>query len=229
MATRKTWIDDPRWERAAALGGFVFAVLATIWALLAAGAPKMDASTNDITSYYDDHGHRVKIGIATLLLTLAALFLIWFLGSLRTALRRAEGGDARVTGVVFGAGVALAAVVLVQASVYAAPAEARQHGGTGFQLDPDTVRVIGGATWWLIAQEAALAGLLTAAISMVILRTAVFPIWFGWVGLVVALFNLLSIFLAGVALPLFLAWLLVLSLFVWRPGAAAEIQIPPAA
>ena len=223
------WLDDARWERRAALGGAVFAVLAAVWAFLAAGAPQMDASTHDITSYYDDHGHRVKIGIATLLLTLAPLFLLWFLGTLRKTLRKAEGGEARVTGVVFGTGVALASIVLVTAAIYAASGEARQHGGKGFSLDPDTVRVFAASTYWLIAQEAGLAALLTASISVLILRTGVYPIWFGWVGLVIALFNFLSIFVAGIALPLFLAWLLVLSLFTWRPGVAAEIQEPPLA
>ena len=223
------WLDDARWERRAALGGAIFAVLAAVWALLAAGAPQMDASTSDITSYYGDHGNRVKVGVATLLLTLAPLFLLWFLGTLRKMLRKAEGGEARVTGVVFGTGVALAAIVLVTAAIYSASAEARQHGGSGFSLDPDTVRVFAASTYWLIAQEAGLAALLTASISVLILRTGVFPIWFGWVGLVVALFNFLSIFLAGIALPLFLAWLLVLSLFMWRPGVAEEFEVPPGA
>jgi hypothetical protein len=68
------------------LGGGVFAVLAVMWALLAAGAPKIGASTPDITSYYDDHGNRVKIGIATFLLMLAPLFLLWFLGRLEERL-----------------------------------------------------------------------------------------------------------------------------------------------
>ena len=68
------------------LCGGVFAVLAAMWALLAAGAPKMGASTPDITSYYDNHGNRVKIGIATFLLMLAPVFLLWFLGRLEERL-----------------------------------------------------------------------------------------------------------------------------------------------
>ncbi|HXL43721.1 MAG TPA: hypothetical protein VN960_06650 [Gaiellaceae bacterium] len=87
MATRKSWLEDPVGNvPLRSLGGGVFAVLAVMWALLAAGAPKMGASTPDITSYYDDHGNRVKIGIATFQLMLAPLFLLWFLGRLEERL-----------------------------------------------------------------------------------------------------------------------------------------------
>jgi hypothetical protein len=70
--------------------GIQFAVLVVIASALYRGQPKVGASHADLISFYD--GHSTRILIATVVVGLAFLNLMWFGAALRTALHDAGQG-----------------------------------------------------------------------------------------------------------------------------------------
>ena len=103
-------LQDPRWERWAAAGGILFVVLSVVWAVLYASAPGSGDSDEEIVEWYADGGNRAKIWAAAIALMFAGLAFLWFLGSIRTALRTAEGAHGRLSALAFGGGIVLTAI-----------------------------------------------------------------------------------------------------------------------
>ena len=94
---------------------------------------------------------------------------------------------------VFGAGVAFAAVWTVAAALFAAVANAIELRDAPI-ADPDLVRVLPATGRLLLLHGAGFAGLLVlVASSVVILRTGVYPRWLGWLGIVAAVVLLFDI------------------------------------
>jgi hypothetical protein len=104
-------MNDAKWERWAAATGIAFVVFLVASAFIVPAAPpKAGDSIAKITSYYAKH--RKALLTAGYLGGIATLFFLWFLGSLRSFLRAAEGGTGRLSAVVFGAGLVTTAVAL---------------------------------------------------------------------------------------------------------------------
>jgi hypothetical protein len=94
---------DPNWERYAAGTGLGAAVLLWVQAFVAPLYPRFD----DPRSRWPGTTSRTPPRSVQMLLTgLAGILFLWFLGSLRAHLRRAEGDTGRVSAVAFGAGIA---------------------------------------------------------------------------------------------------------------------------
>jgi hypothetical protein len=92
------------WERVGAATGIAFvAFLIASFAVVPPSPPGLADPAADIKSFYVDHASGFQA--SAYLSGLWAFFFLWFLGSLRAALARAEGGAARVSGIVTGAGV----------------------------------------------------------------------------------------------------------------------------
>ena len=65
--------------------------------------PELDQPPAVILSYF---GEQDTVILGSFLLMLAAVAFIWFAGSLRSVLRRKEGGEGRLSTIAFGGGVA---------------------------------------------------------------------------------------------------------------------------
>jgi hypothetical protein len=74
-------------------------VLLAVSFALSNDTPDTDSSTADTVSYWSAHDSRTIA--AALTGTFAVIFLIWFGGSLRSALQRAEGGEGRLSMLAF--------------------------------------------------------------------------------------------------------------------------------
>ncbi|HEV3475559.1 MAG TPA: hypothetical protein VG602_09355, partial [Actinomycetota bacterium] len=96
--------DERLWERVAAATGIVFVVLGIIAIAIVPQAPQPDASADEVAAYFVDRGDGVIA--QTYLFAVAGLFFLWFLGSLRAHLRRAEGGTGRLSAIFFAGGIA---------------------------------------------------------------------------------------------------------------------------
>jgi hypothetical protein len=98
-----------RHARLGAATGFAYVILTVVAfvAFIGPDVPKLDDPAADWQAYYADHQDRIRIGI--FLASIGLLFLFWFLGSLRSALAAAEGGNGRLTAVAYGAGIGFAA------------------------------------------------------------------------------------------------------------------------
>jgi hypothetical protein len=108
------------------------------------------------------------------LLTAALFFFIWFLGSLRSALRVAEGGTGRVSSIAFAGGVVSAAALFALITLIA---------GAAFHPDEMTPEVTTALNDLAVVTGApALAGLtaLFAASAKVALRHGAFSNAIGW-------------------------------------------------
>jgi hypothetical protein len=82
-----------RWSRWAPFTGIVFAVLFVAGAVIAAinNTPASDASGRNVITFYESHSSALRV--APILLTVACIFLLFFVGLLRTYLRRAPNAE----------------------------------------------------------------------------------------------------------------------------------------
>jgi hypothetical protein len=161
---------------------------------------------------------KINIGL------LSAFFLMWFAGSVYTALREWEGGTGRVSLVAFGGGLATGVALAARNTVLAAGfVRAGAPGG----ISPEGAVMLYDLSGSMASQMAATTlAVLIGATSIVSLRKAMFPSWFGWASALITL-GLLSP-IAPIAFFLALVWLLVVSIWLYRRGAASSVSADPA-
>ncbi len=226
---RRGLLADPRWERWSAASGLIFVALFVVWLKLygalepAGGQPRpSDAEIlSDVVA-----GDR-RLHLAHFVVGLTAIFFLWFLGSLRATLQRAEGAPASLSAGAFAAGVVIAILMLLAGAPLPGLADVLRRGGT---LEP---RVAGafydvvGAIFSLVPFAVVV---LVGATSLVALRSRALPAWLGWAGGVLVLFLLAgaaSIDLTGedplwfvgiLGMLLWLAWLVAVSLVLLLAG-----------
>jgi hypothetical protein len=214
-------VDDAKWERFGAIGGFVFVVLALVGALVAGAPPQTSDSAHKIAKYFSDHDRAIRTG--SFLSVIGTLFLLWWVGSLWTRLRRAEGGAPRLTvvaalGTVLGAAGALASFATTSAIDFRLA-----------QLGPNGAKVF--YTLSVTALSAGAVGLaaLVLATSVITIRTRVFPVWVAYGGYALGLLWLVAVLgvasergvffgLLFAAFLVWLAWIAVLSVLMLRAG-----------
>ncbi len=166
-------------ERAGAMSGYLVIVLGVAAAALERGAPGANAPTAESVAFLSKY--RAELLTQSILFVLSAGAYLWFFGSLRAWLQRAEGGLGRVSAVAFGAGVASVAMqMLLQVFQIAAVA--------GPAAEPDTagMALFSRVGWALSVVAYVPFAVLLAATAVVSLRHRAFPIWIGWLSAVLA-------------------------------------------
>jgi hypothetical protein len=74
-----------RW---ACLGGLAYVVLTIVGMfLMLNGLPGGDAAPSKVIAYYQDSGHRTRIGIGWLVIVIGVFFLFWFVAGLRVSVQ----------------------------------------------------------------------------------------------------------------------------------------------
>jgi hypothetical protein len=208
--------DDTRWERWGAIGGFLY-VIGIMLLFFWAGEPPENATTEQLLQFYQDNEVAVTWG-AYIVVTVGGLGLLWFLGSLRSALRRAEGGTGRLSAIAMAAGAGSVILLLGASGVFVSAAfSAVDPGNVNFQFDLSTHEMVVGVGFGLFLYHLVLAGALVAATSVLSIRTAVFPKWLGWVGTALALALVIPV-ASFFALFVFWAWVVVIAVFLLRGG-----------
>jgi hypothetical protein len=127
-------MNEDRFARYGAASG-VLAVLLLVGSfvgLILPNAPDLDAPGIAWAAYFTDHQSRIQVGV--IVLGVGLFFFIWFLGILRSALARAEGGEGRLASVAFGGGIVAAVSLLIAGSAGAVAALRPED------LDPNTTR-----------------------------------------------------------------------------------------
>ena len=183
-------VADAKGRRTDAATGIGFAVLAVVGLLLPGTPLKADASTAKVVAFFTDH--RDDILASSFVLGLAAVLLFWFLGSFRSYLRAAEGGEGRLSIAAFGGGVAGIALLMAGVGILNGPAF--KIAGSG--ADPNLIRALFDAG----SAVAAIAGfgfaVFFAAASCSAARSGSLPPWAYWSGSVVAVLQIVG----GIAL-----------------------------
>jgi hypothetical protein len=202
-------------EQWAGLAGALYVVLFIVGAIVAFdGQPDLDSDPATIEAYFADSGHRDRIWVGWILIMLAAFFFLWFLGSLRQALRHLDRGGfwtnlATIGGVVYAA--------LLISSISASTAIKTMSDDT-YQntVYPELIHAADDAGYVLHAAGGVGAGAMMIAASIAALRASAIPAWAGWLGVVAGILALGSI----AFFPIFLIalWVLVAGVLLFFRG-----------
>jgi hypothetical protein len=162
-------------ERWAPIAGVAFVVLMVVGSMLIGDVPAPDATAQQVADYLADGGNHTRNIVGAYLWVIGAPVFLWFLVRLRNDIRRAEAGTGSLSNLVFGAGVAFAAVWLVSAAAFVAVPYAIELRDAPIS-DPDLVRLLPTTGRLLLLHGAGFAGLLVVlATSVAIFRTGVVP------------------------------------------------------
>jgi hypothetical protein len=210
-------MNEIRWERYGAASGFVMVVL---------GAVAVVFERTPVTAA-DFAANRTALLTQSMLFLAGAAASLWFVGSLRTYLLRAEGGTGRLAGVAFGAGIAWAALNML--------AQAFQVGVASDATGDAPDALIKTMTAVFTVANLPLAVMLVA-VAVVSLRHRAFPVWLGWLSIVAAAAQALlwiatvvqtgplasNGWLSFALYPFFLVWLVPATVIMIRRAALSR-------
>jgi hypothetical protein len=164
------------WDRLGAATGIGFVVLFLV-AFIIGGQPPID---EDVVDFFV--ANRRQLLTQAYLYGLSMVFLIWFLGSVRSHLSLSEGGTGRLSAVSFAGGIIFVTVLVVSGIVNTALAS-----GIARFSDPETTRalyalvvVANDVNWFPLA-------VFSGAATLVAFRHNALPRWLAWLGAAVAL------------------------------------------
>ena len=211
--------------------GALAAVTFVVGLLFIADSPDDNDTDAQILAWYGDHGHRVGIVVGAFLLAFCGLFFLWFAGGLRQRLRAAEGPGGRLTHIAFGGAVVFVAMLWIGAAALAAVPAGQELGNLPPLQTADIARYLGSVGFGSILLFGAFGAIaLIDAVSIVIRRTGILPMWLAYLGFVAAVVLLFAVvFIPIVALPI---WVLATSVVLFRlPSVEAEpvvvVPTPP--
>jgi hypothetical protein len=210
--------DDVKWHRYGLLAGVVFVVLEVISFFAPGAPPSRDASADEITKYFVDNASGIKLG--AILVAIAMIFGVWWLGSLWRVIGRLEPSGPRLAFIAAAGFILSGAISAVGQAVFVAPA-----------LRPDT---LGGTAEfvWSVGYSAYAMTMATLAVHLLALGalalwTKFVPSWLGYVAMVAALAAAVATIGVGTEASAFvvfqivaflgwLVWVLVASVLLYR-------------
>jgi len=177
-------------------------------------------------------GNRGAILAQSMLFLAGGALYLWFLGSLRSFLCRAEGGTGRVSAIAFGAGLVWVVVSMLAQGFQIGVATAADAG-----VPPALIGTMN-AVFTISALPLAV---LLAAAAVVTLRQHAFPAWLGWLAVVAAVTQLLlwcgSVIGSGplapdgwlsyVLYPAFLLWQIPATVVMVRRAGRPSVEDAP--
>ena len=209
------------WARYAPLSGLLFVALVVASIFVGGETPDTNDPTVKVVAEWVKNEDEFKI--SAILGALAGVPLIWFLGSLRSTLRRGEGDSGRLSAIAFGGGLILIAGAGVDSSLQFAIAES-----VG-EVPPNVTQTLSVLydNFFLIFPM----GLcpLFLATGLVILRSRVLPVWLGWTAFFIGVLALAGP-IGFAAFLLGLIWILVASIVMFQQAEptqpAAQTALP---
>jgi hypothetical protein len=208
-----------RWERWAALAGFVYVALFVVAFSLGI---EVGPSDREILEHYADSSARAREVVAFFCIAGAALAFLLFASGLRNLVARSEPEAGQLAAVAWAGAIGYAVLTLAGNAVSRAPAFAAMEDD--FSLDPNTRRLFEDAGLLLLASGAIAAILLVAAISLAAVRYGVLPRWLGWAGFPMAALLATAVSFLGF-LVLFL-WVLAVSVTLALRRSALSPERP---
>ena len=193
-----------------ALGGAAYVVLFAIGTILIFGdSPDSSSAPGKIIAYYSDSGHRSRMNIGWLVAGLGVLGFICFVVALRQTVRRLEGDDGFLSGLVAIGGGIYATLALAGLSVDVG-LRTMSDDTYHHQVFPGLIHAADDVSWVLHASGGTGAAAMVIAASVAGLRAGAVSRWLGWVGIVAGILSLaLLVFFPWFVFAL---WMLVVSI-----------------
>jgi hypothetical protein len=179
-------------ERWSALGAVAYVILFIVGAIVSfSGTPDGDAPPAEVIRYYSDSGHRDKIGVGWILVMLGVFFFLWFLTSLRQALRRLDA-EGFLTRLAWLGGAIYATLTAAGISLEMA---IKTMSDDTFQdrVYPELIHAANDVGYIIHSAGGVGVGTMMIAASAVALRARAIPAWAGWVGVAAGVLALGSI------------------------------------
>jgi hypothetical protein len=170
------------WAKRAPLLG-ILSIAAIIAAFAVGGeSPDADASAAKVVSFYTDHDSDQMF--SSFLLSLGALFLVFFAGVLRNALRATEQGPGGLSAVSFGGALIMAVGFTLFAGI------SFTLGDVADKLDPTAAQALNALNGDLFFPLAMGTALFMLATGIAALRGGALPKWLGWIAIVLGVLAL---------------------------------------
>jgi hypothetical protein len=201
-------------DRYAPLTGIIFVVLIVIAAIIGGETPDVDDSTVSVVKWWQDND--TSQIWANAIAGWSTIFLVWFGGSLRVALRRTEGEPGRLSVVSFGGALLIAAGLLSFASFGFAAADVADDVPDVSPAVIQALSVLSSDFFLLVAGGT---GLFMIATGIAVVRFGALPAWMGYVAVILGLAAVSPIgFFAFLATGI---WILIASVLLYlrdQPG-----------
>jgi hypothetical protein len=202
--------------------GLVAVVLGIVVSILMGqGQDATDKTPQEIVNHYSDHS--TKEAIASILIGLVAISVLYFGGWLRRLLRDAEGRDGILSAVVFGAAVVFSAGAAVAGSIHLALADLADES----VMSPVAIQAINGIDFDMFLFFPVGLSTMVLATGISAVRHGALPKWFAWTGVVLGVLGYTPVFFVVYFLvPLAPLWIVILSIMgirwaVREPAPAA--------
>lgn len=166
-------MDERRWERLGAVFGLLAVVLIVVAVFLTGTPPKPTSTDAQVKAFLVDK--RGALLTQVVLLTIAMGLFLWFLATVRGALRAAEGGYTHLTDVFWGAAIVNAALVIIGTGAVIALVYKSLPG-----TDDGVARMMYDLGGVMIALAGIVSAVSALAFAVVVLTTRVLPRWAGW-------------------------------------------------
>jgi hypothetical protein len=181
------------------LTGVLFVVLFIVAVLIGGETPDTDDAPGDIVDFYLDND--TEQSLASAVLALGCVALVFFLGTLRRALRAVAGDEGGLSTVVLLGGL----VIAVGASIFA---------GIGFtlgdaadELPPPAILTLNALNSDMFFTVAVGTAVFNLALALAVLRHGGLPRPLGWLALVLGIAGLTPLgFFAFVATGIVIVW-----------------------
>ena len=213
---------DARLARYAPLAGLVFFALAVVGTLVMGSTPDFVDEPAKIAEHYESNDGQILTG--DFLYLLGGVFLLWFVGTLRTFLRAAEGLGGRVARTAFAGGVAGTTLIMAAAAIDAVGALRVQEQD---RIDPQVAAVLYDLNSILFGLAAPMAfAVLVFGTALVSMRAVAMPRWHAWISVALA-FAMLVPVINWLAMIVFIVWVGVTSVLLFM-GARVVPTVPTA-
>jgi hypothetical protein len=173
-------------ERWNAASGYLVIGLGIAGAAFERGSPTFTAPVEEVVTFWTTYQRELLAQSMTFVLSAGAY--LWFFGSLRTVLMRAEGSTGTLSTIAFGAGIVSAGLQMIlqcfQVALAVAAAGALERG---------VVALFGGLGWALSVIAYVPMGVMLGAVAVVSFVYHAFPRWLAWLSLATSLAHFVMV------------------------------------
>jgi hypothetical protein len=160
--------------------GVIFVLLIVIGLFVVIpSAPAFDSSPARIQQFYVQHRHDLHVGL--FIASFGFLFFVWFLGSLVSHLRAAEGREGRLSAIVFGSGLIFIVDFIIGLAVIPVAAFRPE------QMSAEVVRMLNDVSFLVAVPVALVATAFFAAIAKLSFKTGALPGWLSGLAVLAAI------------------------------------------